>query len=190
MMALSCLKPSFLGSENQFFNIFEFFLRLQFFFIFLLNYKYGKNWLKPKKTQTCGGLALSAGWYSIFGAITVRNWKNWKSWDFLLWGTYFGPLQTLFIIRTKFWYKKCDKLTKVPTGVKLGGFLGIWKISCTASVLRFKKFSYMPVLMSQGGVFHRGVKPPNSEKVYPQCVVDLWLPHLREVLCKKGQITA
>ena len=34
MMALSCLKTSFLGSENQSFNIFEFFLRLQFFFYF------------------------------------------------------------------------------------------------------------------------------------------------------------
>ena len=134
--------------------------------------------LSQKKTQTLWSLALSAGWYSIFGAITVKNWKNWKSWDFLLWGTYLGPLQTLFIIGTKFWYKKCDKLTKVPTGVKLGGFLGIWKISCTASVLRFKKFSYMPVLMSQGGVFHRGVKPPNSEKVYLKCVVAQWLPHL------------
>ena len=40
MMALSCLKTSFLGSENQFFNTFEFFSRLQFF---LLNYKYGNN---------------------------------------------------------------------------------------------------------------------------------------------------
>ena len=135
--------------------------------------------LSPKKTQTLRALALSAGWCSIFGAITVKNWRNWKSWDFLVWGTYIGPLQTLFIIRTKFWYKKCDKLAKVPTGIKLGVFLGIWKISCTTSVLRFKKFSYMPVLMSQGGVFHMGVKPPNSEKVYSQCVVDLWLPHLK-----------
>ena len=172
MMAISCLKTSFLGSENQFFRCFEKKFRLQFFFIFLLNYKYGKKWYKHKKTQTFGGLAQSAGRYSIFGALTVKNWRNWKSWEFWLWGTYFGPLQTLFIIHTKFWCKKCDKLTKVPTGVKLGGFLGIWKISCTASVLRFKKFSYMPVLMSQGGVFHMGVKPPNSKK----CTTNvLWL---------------
>ena len=34
MMPLSCLKTSFLGSENQFFNTFEFFSRLQFFFNF------------------------------------------------------------------------------------------------------------------------------------------------------------
>ena len=134
------------------------------------------------KTQTLWGLALSAGRYSIFGAITVKNWRNWKSWGFLVWGTYFGPLQTLFIIRTKFWYKKCDKLTKVPTGVKLGGFLGIWKISCIASVLRFKKVSYMPVLMSLGGVFHKGVKPPNSEKVFPKSVVGQWLPHLMKFI--------
>ena len=114
--------------------------------------------------------------------MTIKNWKNLKSWDFLNPGTYFGPLQSLLIISAKFLYKKCDKLAKVPTRVKLGVFLGIWKIGCTASVLRLKKFSYMPVLMSQGGVFHREVKPPNSEKVYPQCVVDLWLPHLRKKL--------
>ena len=33
--------------------------------------------------------------------------------------------------------------------------------------------------MSQGGVFHRGVKPPNPEKVYHKSVVAQWLPHLR-----------
>ena len=142
-----------------------------FFFIFLLNYKYGKNWFKPKKTQTLCALALSRGRYSIFGGIALKNRKKLKSWDFLNPGTYFGPLQSLFIISTKFLYQQCHKLTKVPTGVKFGVFLGIWKIGCTASVLRFKKFSYMPVLMSQGGVFHRGVKPPNSEKVYHKCVV-------------------
>ena len=43
MMALSCLKTSFLGSENQFFRCFEKKFRLRFFLIFLLNYKYGKN---------------------------------------------------------------------------------------------------------------------------------------------------
>ena len=96
-------------------------------------------------------------------------------------GTYFGPLQSLLIISAKFLYKKCDKLVKVPTRVKLGVFLGIWKIGCTASVLRFKKFSYMPVLMSQGGVFHRGVKLPNSEKVYHKCVAIQVQPHLRKI---------
>ena len=43
MMALSCLKTSFLGSENQFFNCFEKKVRPRFFFILLLNYKYGKK---------------------------------------------------------------------------------------------------------------------------------------------------
>ena len=142
-----------------------------FFLIFLLNYKYVKNWFKPKKTQTLCALALSRGRYSILGAITVKNRRYLKSWDFCVSGTYFGSLQSFLIISAKFFYQKCDKLTKVPTGVKLGGFLGIWKISCTASVLRFKKVSYMPVLMSLGGVFHRGVKPPNSEKVFPKSVV-------------------
>ena len=144
-----------------------------FFLIFLLNYKYGKNWFKPKKIQTLYALALSRGRYSIFGAIALKNRKKLKNWDFLNPGTYFGPLQSLFIISTKFLYRQCHKFTKVPTRVKFGVFLGIWKIGCTASVLRFKNFSYMPVLMSQGGVFHRGVKPPNSEKVYHQCVVAL-----------------
>ena len=124
-------------------------------------------------------LALSRGRYSIFGAIALKNRKKLKSWDFLNPETYFGPLQSLLIISAKFLYKKCDKLAKVPTRVKLGVFLGIWKIGCTASVLRFKKFSYMPVLMSQGGVFHRGVKPPNSEKVYHKCFVAGGLPHLK-----------
>ena len=142
-----------------------------FFLIFLLNYKYGKNWFKPKKTQTLCALALSRGRYLIFGAITVKNRRYLKCMDFCVSRTYFGPLQSFLIISAKCFYQKCDKLTKVPTGVKFGVFLGIWKIGCTASVLRFKKFSYMPVLMSQGGVFHRGVKPPNSEKVYHKCVV-------------------
>ena len=34
MMAISCLKTSFLGSENQFFRCFEKKFRLQFFFYF------------------------------------------------------------------------------------------------------------------------------------------------------------
>ena len=165
-------KRHFQGPKISFSTLLNFFVDSNFFKIFLLNYKYGKNWFKPKKTQTFGGLTLSAGRYSIFGAITVKNWRNWKSWEFLVWGTYMGPLQTLFIIRTKFWYKKCDKLTKVPTGVKLGVFLGIWKISCTASVLRFKKFSYMPVLMSQGGYSTVGLNPPTPKKCTTKV---LWL---------------
>ena len=177
-MVLSCLKSLFLGFENQSCNIFEFFVWLQFFFIFLLNYKYGKNSFKPKKIQTFGGFALSAGRYSIFGAITVKNWKNWKSWEFWLWGTYLGPLQTLFIIRTKFWYKQCDKLAKVPSRVKLGGFS--WNLENQLYRLRFvvqKIFLYASLNVPRG-VFHRGVKPPNSEKVYIKSVVALWLPHL------------
>ena len=156
-------------SVFQHFQIF--FSYFLFFQIFLLNYKYGKNWFKHKKTQTLCALALSRGQYSIFGGIALKNRKNLKSWDFLSPGTCFGPLQSLLIISAKFLYKECDKLAKVPTRVKLWVFLGIWKIGCTASVLRFKKFSYMPILMSQGGVFHRGVKPPNSEKVYHKCFV-------------------
>ena len=156
-------------SVFQHFQIFfSYFLFLQ---IFLLNYKYGKNWFKHKKIQTLSALALSRGRYSIFLGIALKNRKNFKSWDFLHSGTYFGPLQSLFIISTKFLHQQCHKFTKVLTGVKFGVFLGIWKIGCTTSVLRFKKFSYMPVLMSQGGVFHRGVKPPNSEKVYHKCFV-------------------
>ena len=168
----------FRAQKSVFWGFGKFFEKDRFFFSFLLNYKYGKNWLKPKKIHTLWGLALSAGRYSIFRAMTIKNRKNLKSWDFLNPGTYFGPLQSLFIISTKFLYQQCHKFTKVPTGVKFGVFLGIWKIGCTTSVLRFKKFSYMPVLMSQGGVFHRGVKPPNSEKVYHKSVVAQWLPHL------------
>ena len=137
----------------------------------MLNYKYGKNWFKPKKTQTLCALALSRGRYSIFGAIALKHRKILKSWDFLDLGTYFVPLQSLFIISTKFLHQQCHKLIKVPTRVKFGVFLGIWKIGFTTSVLRFKKFSYMPILMSKGGVFYRGVKPPNSEKAYHKCVV-------------------
>ena len=36
--------------------------------------------------------------------------------------------------------------------------------------------------MSQGGVFHRGVEPPNSEKVYLKSVAAQWLPHLKKWL--------
>ena len=97
---------------------------------------------------------------------------------FLCFGDLFWTPTVPFDHFCQFFYQKYDKLTKVPTGVKFGVFLGIWKIGCTASVLRFKKFSYMPVLMSQGGVFHRGVKPPNSKKVYHKCFVARWLPHL------------
>ena len=133
-------KLVFLGFRN--------FLKKIDFFSILLNYNYGKNWLKPKKIHTLWGLALSAGRYLIFRAMTIKNRKNSKSWDFLNPGTYFGPLQSLLIISAKFLYKECDKLAKVPTRVKLCFFLGIWKIGSTASVLRFKNFSYMPVLMS------------------------------------------
>ena len=115
------------------------------------------------------GLALSAGRYSIFRAMTIKNRKNLKSWDFLNPGTYFGPLQSLLIISAKFLYKKCDKLAKVPTWVKLGVFLGIWKIGCTASILRFKKFSYMPVSMSQGGYSTGGLSPPTQKSVPQMC---------------------
>ena len=66
-------------------------------------------------------------------------------------------------------------VTKVPTGVKLGFFYWNLEISCTASILRLKNFSFMPGLMAQGG---GGVKPPNSEKVYIKSVVAQWLPHL------------
>ena len=38
--------------------------------------------------------------------------------------------------------------------------------------------------MSQGWVFHTGVKPPNSEKVYHKCVVAQWLPHLNNIWYK------
>ena len=131
------------------------------------------------------GLALSAGRYSIFRAMTIKNRKNLKSWDFLNPGTYFGPLQSLLIISAKFLYKECDKLAKVPTRVKLWVFLGIWKIGSTASVLRFKNFSYMPVLMSQGGVFHRGKKLTYSEKVYHKCVVVQVQPHLKEFFLER-----
>ena len=164
-------KVIFRARKSVFQHFQIFFSYFLFFQIFLLNYKYGKNWFKHKKTQTLCALALSRGRYSIFWGIALKNRKNFKSWDFLHSGTYFGPLQSLFIISTKFLYQQCHKFTKVPTGVKFGVFLGIWKIGCTTSVLRFKKFSYMPVLMSQGGVFHRGVKPPNSEKVYHKCFV-------------------
>ena len=55
MMALSCLKPSFLGSKNQFFNIFEFFLRLQFFFYFFAELQVWQKLIYAKKIQNIEG---------------------------------------------------------------------------------------------------------------------------------------
>ena len=45
-------------------------------------------------------------------------------------------------------------------------FFKIWKISCTNPPLCKKIFFDMPFLMSHGGVFHRGSKLANFEKVY------------------------
>ena len=134
----------------------------------MLNYKYGKNWFKPKKTQTLCALALSRGRYSIFGAITVKNRRYLKSWDFSISRTYFGPLQSFLIISAKFFYQKCDKLTKVPTGVKLGGFS--WNLENQLYRLCFevqKIFLYASLNVPRG-VFHRGVKPPQLRKSVPQ----------------------
>ena len=124
-----------------------------FFKIFLLNYKYVKNWFKPKKTQTLCALALSRGRYSIFGAIIVKNRRYLKSWDFCVSGTYFGSLQSFLIISAKFFYQKCDKLTKVPTGVKLGGFS--WNLENQLYRLRFevqKSFLYASLNVPRGGI--------------------------------------
>ena len=54
MMAISCLKTSFLGSENQFFHTFDFFLRqnYKFFFVAWTTNMVTKN-LSPKKSKHC-----------------------------------------------------------------------------------------------------------------------------------------
>ena len=54
MMAISCLKTSFLGSENQLFNTFEFFLcqNYKFFFVAWTKNMATKN-LSPKNPKHC-----------------------------------------------------------------------------------------------------------------------------------------
>ena len=105
MMAISCLKTSFLRSENHFFNCFEKKFSPRFFF--LLNYKYGKNWFKPKKTQTLCALALRRGRYSIFGAIAhcVKWILNVKSKIPFL----FLDIRCIFVRQTTFHLEDCPK---------------------------------------------------------------------------------
>ena len=72
------------------------------------------------------------------------------------------------------------QINKSPNRGQIRGFS--WNLENQLYRLHFevqKIFLYASLNVPRG-VFHRGVKPPNSEKVYHKCVVAQWLPLLTD----------